>query len=495
MKEYHLLKKNSFSGDIDIHSDLFSVMPSALSRKRALKAGREEQAEMEDKEKGPEECILCYPTQKSPGSFPYEVVIQNRVADFLHDFPYMPGDQRFVFLWHTDSRVRENHLHRFKLKDLRRTELFWLLYGCIKRGNQYRTVYEDRLKRSTDLMRMVVGFNLGKLAGQSIPHIHAQYGWEVVLNPRSISQNELNLYLEELKDAELVIYKDERIMVVAPWTPMGQFALDLYFVNKYNIYELDYEDCKVFATVSHAIIQKYLNLGIQNLNIVFTNSPHNKQSEPLIAHFVPRVNMTALYEIKGVNVVDTLPSKIAEEFRGYARSGTEEINWPELLEEADDYDPDEEFLSEINQDNRIDTVTFKLAGKQIAYASPGSTVAEGLAATIHATHQLIESFILLPLKWKDKKLDLEHKKVMQKIEQVHKVQELQQREIERAQKVLKFVKEQHELRKELGLTKEQFDNSLVEPLAQNLSTISYLIEDKKLLLSAQEDKELPPPEL
>src|SRR3989442_15663615 len=125
MKEFLTLKTNALPGDIDIHSDLLSVLPAALSRKRALKAGREKQDEMPDP-KGPGGCILCDPKRKPPGSFQSEVVIADRVADFLNDFPYLPGDQRVVFLWHADERIREKSLHKCKLNEFRKMDLFWL---------------------------------------------------------------------------------------------------------------------------------------------------------------------------------------------------------------------------------------------------------------------------------------------------------------------------------------------------------------------------------
>ena len=53
--------------------------------------------------------------------------------------------------------------------------------------------------------------------------------------------------------------------------------------------------------------------------------------------------MTALYEIRGVNVVDTPPSKIAEEFKRYTGGETKEINWVELIGKAQSFDPEEEY--------------------------------------------------------------------------------------------------------------------------------------------------------
>jgi diadenosine tetraphosphate (Ap4A) HIT family hydrolase len=288
-------------------------------------------------------------------------VIKDRVADFLNDFPYLPGDQRVMFMWNEDKVIGEKCLHRFKLEEFRKLELYWLLKGCIIRGKQYKKPKGSKvngstqtalLRRAPDLMRMVVGFNLGRLAGQSIPHFHAQYGWEVVLNQRTLSQNQLSLYYEELEIADLVIFQNKNIKVVAPWTPLGQFALDLHFTGKFDVCEMTEEDMKLFAVFGHAIIRKYLRLGIQNMNIVFTNSPNDRQIEPLTVHFVPRVSMTALYEIKGVNVVDTPPSKIAEEFRRFTGTGREEINWSEIYKEGKAYNPDADYINEVGLMNR-----------------------------------------------------------------------------------------------------------------------------------------------
>lgn len=369
MHGFYLLRTNSLPSDIDIHSDILSVVPSALSRKRALKAGRERQEEMLDR-RGPASCILCNPSLKPPGTSEFEELIPNRCGDFLNDFPYLPGDQRVIFLWNKDKAIREKLIHRVKLSQLEKLDLYWLLKGCIERGNQYKSqrehsndvsIGEDLLRKIPDQMRMVVGFNFGRLAGQSISHFHAQYGWEVVLNPRSISDNALQLYFEELRWADLIIHETDKVRIVAPWTPMGQYALDVYFVDKYDICEMTDEDLKIFATVGHAVVQKYLSLGIQNLNIVFTNSPDNKKIEPLMVHFVPRVNMTALYEIRGVNVVDTPPSKIAEEFKRYTGGETKEINWVELIRDASLFDPDEAYnlLTNIGKTEITETNTTK----------------------------------------------------------------------------------------------------------------------------------------
>jgi len=318
-RQLHMLQKNDLrgEGEIEIHSDFLSFMPTALSRKRARKIGREPQELMDDP-RGPNKCIICDNSLKPPGTSQVEVIIPDRVANFINDFPFLPEDQRVVFLWHSNLEVRKNCLHRFLLKDFGKIYFYWLLKGCIELGKKY-VIPEQTL----DIMRMVTGFNLGRLAGQSLTHFHMQYGWEVVLNPLTISHTELQLYFEELDSLDLIIYQSDRVKVVAPWTPKGQYALDLYFNDKYDICEMEDEDIKIFTVIGHRILKKYLDLGIQNLNIVFTNSPKGHRIEPLVVHFVPRVNMTALYEIKGVNVVDTPPRKIAEEFLD-EREG---VNW------------------------------------------------------------------------------------------------------------------------------------------------------------------------
>ncbi len=343
VRELFMLHKNDLAGEIEIHSDFLSLEPSALSRKRALKTGREKQEPMKDPN-GPENCILCDPQKKPQGTSMEREIIKDRVACFENDFPYLPGDQQVIYLAYgeQDSEIRKKFLHRYKLEDFGRSELYWLVKGSIILGNNYPIP-----DRTYDLMRMVVGFNLGKLAGQSIPHFHIQYGWEVVLDRRTISQKAIDLYFEELEFNDLIIYSDDRLKVIAPWTPKGQFALDIYFNDKFEISEMDETDIRTFAVIGNRIIKKYRELGIENLNIVFSNSPKGRKIEPLIVHFVPRVNMTALYEIKGVNVVDTPPNQIAVEFRRPGPDGSQGINWSQLIQESSEFDPDQLFMSEI----------------------------------------------------------------------------------------------------------------------------------------------------
>jgi galactose-1-phosphate uridylyltransferase len=336
------LRQMELVGEIDIHEDILSITPSALSLKRALKKGRIGQKPMEDKD-GAGECILCNEDkkkEKNPNTSPHETEIPNRVAGFKNDYPYLPGDQRVLFLWHESPVVRHKALHKFRLQDFGKLELYWLLRACVERGKNFEIP-----KQSTDLWRMVVGFNLGSLAGQSIPHFHVQYGWEVALNPKTVQSEALALYFKELSQKHLVIHEDNSIRFVAPWTPKGQYATELYFKDKFEFRSLTDIDLKLFAVFGEQIVRKYMDLGIQNVNIVFTNSPVERETEPLVAHFVPRVNMAALYEIKGVNVVDTPPEYIAVEFTkvNSHRDESKNVLWPDVAREAAIYDPEATF--------------------------------------------------------------------------------------------------------------------------------------------------------
>lgn len=333
------LNKMNLIGEIDIHSDILSIVPSALSTKRAHKVGAEKQKPMKDEKGGPDKCILCNPGLRPKNRSELEKkIIPKRVAGFKNDYPYLPMDQWVIFLWHRNYNIRKRCFHKFQLGDIRALELYWLIKACLKKGNEFEIP-----KESTDTWRMVVGINIGKLAGQSIPHFHVNYGWEVALNPKNIPKEALALYFKEIEEQGLIIYRHSKLLLVAPWTPKGQHAIELYFNGKYDFRQMNDEDVKIFAVFGEEIIKKYLQLGIENVNIVFTNSPLHRETEPLTAHFVPRVNMAALYEIKGVNVVDTPPVNIAAEFTRYNDKKKEGVRWADVYELSRQFDPDKKY--------------------------------------------------------------------------------------------------------------------------------------------------------
>ena len=341
----HMLRSNSFRAqDIHIHEDLLSNMPSALSRKRERKPETELQKDKEDKH-GYIGCILCHPEikkQKNPTGTKLEVRVEGKVATFLNDFPYLPYEHRLYFLWSQDGKVREHACHKFKMTDFGRAEFYWLMRTCREDATAFRSPAE-----SADRVRLIAGFNIGDLAGQSVSHFHLQSGWEVVLEPREFTRTELELYFKELHAEDLIIFENDRYSLIAPWTPNGKYAVDFYFHDKNEITELDDYDIKTFAVIGDAILRIYHKyLGITNVNIVMRGSVKDCRTEPLQMHFVPRVNLAAMYEILGVNVVDTFPQSIAAEFR---RAHTDPsrvaiLPWYELFESVKSFDPEKDFL-------------------------------------------------------------------------------------------------------------------------------------------------------
>ncbi len=348
LRRPHMLRSNSFRAqDIHIHQDLLSPIPSALSRKRERKPGTELQKEKEDKV-GYDGCILCHQDikrQKNPTGTTLESKIPGKVATFLNDFPYLPFDHRLYFMWAEDEVVRKKACHRFKIEDFDQVELYWLLRACVEDAKQFRSPAQ-----SADRLRHIVGFNIGDLAGQSVAHFHLQSGWEVVLDPREFTRVELDLYFREIHGEDLIIFETDRFRLVAPWTPSGKYAVDFYFRDKYELTDVDDDDLKTFAAVGDALLRIYHKyLGITNVNIVMRGSPQNCETEPLVMHFVPRVNLAAMYEVLGVNVVDTFPQSIAAEFRRAHddKSRMDVQNWFELFSIGSSWDPDDAFAKRL----------------------------------------------------------------------------------------------------------------------------------------------------
>ena len=320
---------------------------SALSRKRERKPGTELQKEKQDLP-GYAGCILCHPEvkrQKNPAGTVAQQAIAGKVAWFLNDYPYLPHDHRLYFLWTEEERLREAACHKYRIDEFGPAELYWLLRACREGAERFQVPRE-----TADRLRLIAGFNIGDLAGQSVPHFHLQSGWEVVLQPHEFTTPQLNLYFRELHEEDLFIHQNEKYLLVAPWTPAGKYAVDFHFVGKHEITDLDDEDLKTFAVVAKSILHIYHRyLGITNVNIVMRGSVKDCCTEPLRMHFVPRVNLAAMYEILGVNVVDTFPSSIAAEFRrAHNDPNRGELRpWPEIFDSGPSLDPEAEFNSRI----------------------------------------------------------------------------------------------------------------------------------------------------
>ncbi|MCX6720665.1 MAG: hypothetical protein NTW11_02570 [Candidatus Staskawiczbacteria bacterium] len=333
-----LLNKSELTNGVEIHTDLLSTVPTALSIKRAQRLGKPHQEPNKD-ELGVDGCRLCNP-EKLAGKPKLDFVAGGKVASFPNAAPFLPYDQKVLFVWHDDVAIRKGKIHITKLGELRKIDFYLLLKGVIECARRFA----KNPITSYDIPRMVLGFNFGKLAGQTIPHIHAQYGWDSHVSRETICDRRLGLYYRELAQEQLIIYpQDENngeVKLIAPWSPRGQYHVDLHFA-RYEIHKFSERDIKIFAHFAWRIVKHYVEtLGIQNINIVFMGSPLQREVVPVVAQFVPRINMPALYEVLGVNVVDTPPSAVAASFRS--------ICWQEEVKIAEAYDPEEDWKNLIS---------------------------------------------------------------------------------------------------------------------------------------------------
>lgn len=316
------------SDNLIARKDCFSPFGVTVASERGNKKGKELQKPMKDTE-GVKNCIFCHPeliyTQRSRLS----VIIPDRVACMPNQYPFL-NQHYLVFQWHSDAEKREQFLHLYQLEKFRKMQLFWLLKGCVELGKN-KLLSQSNSDYQT---RFITGLNLGKLAGQSVPHFHAQCGFEISSEENiENSNNELKLYINKLADYNLIIYQNKSLNLIAPWSPKGSFALDLCWTDKFHIHEMNEDDLKIAAVFGEQIINQYIKLGFQNLNIFFSNSPIGLNSQPLTLHFVPRANISAFYELLGNLVVDSGPEKTMELFGGA-------IDWNKIYEYIELFDPD-----------------------------------------------------------------------------------------------------------------------------------------------------------
>lgn len=327
----YLLKRNDLPLDIEIHSDPLSILPAALSTRRAYKRNKIRQEETQDNKGGAAQCLFCNPDQLE-GKPQISLHQDGKVMSFPNAAPFLPGDQRVICLWHNQQEKRYAHVHRFRFSDFGVPEFYYLTLTAVELARTFpKTPDGQTLQKGLNLIRCICGFNIGKLAGQSIPHFHLQYGWEVALAARDINPHALELFYYELREKRLILYEDEIMYVIVPWTPKGQYHIEIHFKNKYEISQLEPRDVKFLSYLASYIMKLYEKEGIRNVNILFTGSPHDKVREPLVTQFVPRVNMTAVYEMIGVNVVDTPPEQIAAFFQIGSR-------WTDIVSEANEFD-------------------------------------------------------------------------------------------------------------------------------------------------------------
>ena len=327
-----LLNKNDLTLDIEIHSDPLCILPAALSRSRAFKRNKVVQEEMPDNEDGPAGCPFCN-TNSLDTKPAIRRHLNGKVISFPNAAPFLPGDQRVICLSHDDRKKRYAYAHRYTFSDFGAEDFYAMTYAAVELAKEFPTTPDgEALQKGSKLIRCIAGFNIGRLAGQSIPHLHLQYGWEVALAARDIKPEVLNLYYRELRDEKLVLYEDESYAAVVPWTPKGQYHIEIHFKGKYELSHMEEEDVRVLSYIANHIVRRYEEAGIRNVNILFSGSPYRRAREPLTAQFVPRVNMTALYEMLGVNVVDTFPEDISSFFQLNVR-------WRDIAAAARKFDP------------------------------------------------------------------------------------------------------------------------------------------------------------
>lgn len=329
---YRLLKKNELPLKIEIHSDPLCVLPAALSKLRAFKPNKIEQDEAQDNLGGAPKCRFCNPDTLD-GKPLVSFHSGGKVMSFPNSAPFLPGDQRVFCLWNESHEKRYAYAHKFKFSDYGQEEFYYLTMAAVGSARGFADSTDGKiLQEDSHLIRCIVGFNIGKLAGQSIPHFHLQYGWEIAINPVSINPPTLQLYYWEMREAQLILHEDDDIFLVVPWTPKGQYHIEIHFKKKNHFGQLASTDVSKLTLFTKKILELYRKAGMQNLNILFTSSPEGKHWEPLRVQFVPRVNMTALYEMIGVNVVDTPPDQIAAFF-------STSVRWSDIDREIPNFDP------------------------------------------------------------------------------------------------------------------------------------------------------------
>ncbi|NTU53907.1 MAG: hypothetical protein HGA97_09475 [Chlorobiaceae bacterium] len=330
------------TGGIDVHSDPLCIRPAAISRLRKFKINKQEQEELEDFKGGARDCRFCNPErldQNMSHSADDRVIKKhwhNKVISYENAAPFLAGDQRLICMWHEESEVRYRCAHKYRFSDMTAVEFYFMLSVAKELAEAYPVSAEGYQLQRNEIypVRCIAGFNIGKLAGQSIPHFHLQYGWDVLfpgVANLNVNRSVMELYYSEMEEHDLILWSDEKIYILAPWTPKGQFHIEIHFRNKYELTQLDDEDIKVLSFLSEKLMRIYEEMGIRNINIVYIGSPYKKELMPFSVQFIPRSNTTALYEMVGINVVDTSPVEIACRF---------EIKWRDELVKAGQCDID-----------------------------------------------------------------------------------------------------------------------------------------------------------
>lgn len=340
---------DELGASIRLHHDVLDERPVVLSMIRATKPNQMKQLIVDSEMGDPLKCRFCTGLNGKrynlTGEPEMRYLYSGKVAYFDNMAPYFSLKHLLLFLDCEDKEKMKTRLHTPQLRTIRPMDLYYLLKGCVDIGK----TFEPNELHTNDMPRMVIGFNIGHLAGQSIYHLHAQLGIDVRRLPTIVAPETLQLYLKEISQAQLMIRPRDfasngnyPFILYVPWTPRGQYALDLMFPGVYSPHQLSDEQIKTFALLGHRILQAYRRkFRIQQVNMIISGSPYERKSHPVRIRFVPKVNMAAFYEVEGCDVVDTPPENIMSEFKGFI------TNWNDFDQSVASYNSEQEWDEEM----------------------------------------------------------------------------------------------------------------------------------------------------
>ena len=144
------------------------------SQNRGHKMGKIEQQDPLGIE--PDDCICCF-KPKALDSSSIKPVIANKVSYFDNDYPF--GDKHRVLFLHHPQHSVQRRLHRHRLQDLSKLQLYYLLKGAVE------LLKEDLRSEQEPNRRMRWGMNVGELAGMSLKHFHSH---SPILQPKTQSR-------------------------------------------------------------------------------------------------------------------------------------------------------------------------------------------------------------------------------------------------------------------------------------------------------------------
>jgi hypothetical protein len=339
MTEFIFLKKNDAAYTCAKHFDAFSPIPSVVAADRGYKRNQAVQKPMKDNVGGAPRCLLCNPERLARHP-KISLHLDDKVMSFPNAAPFFEADHRLFSLWHPELDKRYVGVHRFCLADYEEAEFCFPVLAALDRAKEFSSSPEGEkyLSEGSLPSRLIMGYNLGCMVGQSIQHFHLQAGWESI-DPDHHYPNGIRrqLFYQELRDAELMLYEDENLVMFCPWAQRGRYHLQVHFKSMYWLQSLQPKDVTLLAVICVEALKRYLSVGINNVNIGISSSPETLHWQPVILDIVPRVNIAAFYEnCFGTNVIDTSPQVAT----GFFRSGRD---WREVFDDAYRFDVEAQY--------------------------------------------------------------------------------------------------------------------------------------------------------